>query len=210
MKKKIISLVLVASFTLGLTGCSILENGAKRNKKQAEYVEAIEDLGFKKHESNNKKDIKKGAYQVINSKSGIEDFFDDFQFDEPDAKDIAKVTMALKKEDNNQFVSFLAEFRDEDDAEDYFGDICEFYEDLYEKYENQYGIEAGFDSDDEYLYLAATDNSDGELNVAIVLDGYNVYYIIATISDSDDYDYIELVADLCDSLGFDNPEDYLE
>lgn len=209
-KKKITAVLLSGALLFSLTGCSeMLEKGSERNKKHKEYIEAIEDIGFNKHKNNNKKDIKKGAYQEINSSSGIEDFFDDLKFEEPDAKDIRKLTIALRKEGNSQFVSFLAEFKEEDEAEDYFEEMCDFYIDLSNEYDNIYGVEVGIDSDDDYLYLAATDSNDGELNIVIILDEYNIYYICGSIYDGDDYEYIELVADLCDSLGFDNPEDYL-
>ena len=207
--RKLTALLLASTMLLSAAGCTI-----RRSEVQKEYIEALEDVDFVKHSSNNKDDIKDGAYTSTKSPEAIEEFFDECKFDTPDEYDVHCLTYALKRNKDketkkvNYLTSFLIEFKDEDDAEDAFEDIIDFYYDMNDEYDTYYNVENAIDADDDYFYLFAQDGTTS-ISVAIVLVDENIYFIEAQGYGDEMEDYVDLVNDLCDSLGFDNPSDLL-
>ncbi|MCQ2532573.1 MAG: hypothetical protein MJ093_07700 [Saccharofermentans sp.] len=214
-KKKITATILAAGMLLSMTGCSeILDKASKKSANQSAFIEAVEEIGFDKHKDKSD-DIEDGAYMTVKTKDAFEDFFEDFDFDEPDAKEIDRLTYALKVTKNketkkkNQFVAFLCEFKDEDEAEDFFDGIIEFYEGTMEEYDGFYNVDYGYDMDDDYLYMAAEDEQ-GQVRIAVVIDDTSVYYVMCIAYTDDADDYVDLVDDLCDELDFEKPSQYLD
>lgn len=211
--RKIISATLCATLVFGMTGCDFLKDSTQKQKK--EFIDVLEDLDFVEYER--KKDLKTGVYASITDADDIEDFFDLFTFPTPDEDDVARLSYGFREEEDgdylNQLAVTLTQFKDEDDAEDFYEDLLDFYVGLAEQGEGSIYTDVGYsDEDDEEYYLAINIDENGEIaQVRITLhrDDECVYFILCLAYNDNAEDYVDLADSISKKLGFDKPSSYL-
>lgn len=216
--KKIIAVVMTASMLMSLAACSF-------GNKTKKFVNYAEDLGYEEVESKeytklDKKDgdLEDGCYSVATNKDDIKKLLKKVDADVK-ADDLTALFFASQEEENeekdefNSFGFFVMEFKNEDDAEEFFEDYSDEFDEQFDRLESysSYGDMEQDDDDNFYMFAVDVDiyGSNMSMRTAIYLDGKEVICVISKGYYSDADDYTDLLDDFCKEFDLESPSDLL-
>ena len=204
--KKIIAVALAAGMLVSLTACG----GGSSSKK---YSKALDDIGYKNVDPEDSEDaleddIEDGFYVELTDADDLEDFCEGFEMF--DADDANSAVVAERETDEGTFMVMVVNFKDTDSAEDFFEDAVEVFED-YDEDEDDVDCKI-VDEDDTFQLAYVYENEDWEIYMGVFADvqihGKTVTYIVCMTNDEDS-DIMDDIADFYDGIGEDCPVDLL-
>ncbi|MCQ2529181.1 MAG: hypothetical protein MJ108_08730 [Saccharofermentans sp.] len=206
------------SMTLGMTGCAAISNPLKK------YTNVLDDMDFEKVDAQDYRkmdeedgDFEDGAYALSNNARYFKGLVGDFTYADITGSELASVLAARKwvedEDHSSNFSVYILQYKNEDDAEDFFDDLDELLGEDTEYFDfwRDYGdFEA--ESDDDYYLLAGyveTDKVERYLRVVAYRDGKTVVVARAVSQGDDAEDFVDLMDDFCDGADLENPSDLL-
>lgn len=220
--KKILATTMAIGMTLSMsmsmTGCAAISNPLKK------YTNVLDDMDFEKVDAQDYRkmdeedgDFEDGAYALSNNARYFKGLVGDFTYADITGSELASVLAARKwvedEDHSSNFSVYILQYKNEDDAEDFFDDLDELLGEDTEYFDfwRDYGdFEA--ESDDDYYLLAGyveTDKVERYLRVVAYRDGKTVV-VARVVSQGDDAeDFVDLMDDFCDGADLENPSDLL-
>lgn len=220
--KKILATIMAVGMTLAMvlnmTGCDAFNSPIKK------YKDVIEDMDFENVDGHEYRkldtedgDFEDGVYAISSKSRDFKGMVDDFSYADITGSELSSVLVARKwvEEDDNSsnFSVYVFQYKNEDDAEDFFDDLDEVLGEDTERFDfwNDYG-DFEVEADDEYYLLAGyveMDNVERYLRVVAYRDGKTVVVARAVSQGKDAEDYVDLMDDFCDGADIENPGDLL-
>lgn len=221
--KKIVSILLVSSLAVSISGCSFVNSTYDKTRKAIEKLGIEEEKAekfFDELEEIDEKDWEDGLFSETSDSKYIKEFIK--------YRDSA---FGLKKTNVNQvlFAQELSfdsglevssfritciEFKDEESAEDFFENIIDAYEnmdDIFSGYSDD-ALDFETDTSDDYFYMALELHSGIISNSCYVVSSIDknvVTLLVVSTTDDDKDEFVDMMEEFCEEAGYDNPVDLL-
>lgn len=185
-KKKILATLLVASFLLSLTGCTL----EARNKVTDQIKDRIEDMDLDEYEYEETDELmvcmdemEDGFYLDLTDEDEIDLVIEEFTTIrvDLDTEDLERFILAILENHDDRISVYSFQFENLDDAEDFYDEYIEYREDVIDEM-TEHDIET-FEDDNYQTYVAMNRSRHEILVYDYEITGHTVTIVITGTMD---------------------------